>query len=122
MFLLWLREKGAIFNRKVYEMVIYSVKMVYKRLTGCRLFTGPYFSEGFARLVLFDWTAAILVCKTERNLGRLSKLPREAVVKVHWVEEEERETWGGAPPYKLFLSTHPTPPNPARLDQQNRIE
>ena len=35
----------------------------------------PYFSVGFSRLVHFD-VAAILVCKSERDLGRVSKLPR----------------------------------------------
>ena len=36
----------------------------------------PYFSVGFSRPVCFDGTAAILVCKSERDLGRVSKLPR----------------------------------------------
>ena len=36
----------------------------------------PYFSVGFSRPVCFDGAAAILVCKSERDLGRLSKLPR----------------------------------------------
>ena len=40
-----------------------------------RLFTVPYFSVGFSRLVSFDWTAAIFVCKSECNLERVSKLP-----------------------------------------------
>ena len=31
---------------------------------------------GFSRPVCFDGAAAILVCKSERDLGRLSKLPR----------------------------------------------
>ena len=35
----------------------------------------PYFSVGFSRLVRFDGAAAILVCKSERDLGRVSKLP-----------------------------------------------
>ena len=35
-----------------------------------------YFSVGFSRLVRFDGAAAILVCKSERDLGRVSKLPR----------------------------------------------
>ena len=38
----------------------------------------PYFSVG----VRFDGTAAILVCKSERDLGRVSKLPRGAGVGV----------------------------------------
>ena len=38
----------------------------------------PYFSVGFSRQVRFDGTAAILVCKSERDLGRVSKLPRGA--------------------------------------------
>ena len=41
-----------------------------------RLLTVPYFSVGFSRLVHFDRTPVILVCKGERNLGRVSKLPR----------------------------------------------
>ena len=36
----------------------------------------PYFSVGFSRPVCFDGAAAILVCKSERDLGRVSKLPR----------------------------------------------
>ena len=36
----------------------------------------PYFSVGFSRLVRFDGAAAILVCKSERDLGRVSELPR----------------------------------------------
>ena len=42
----------------------------------------PYFSVGFSRLVRFDGTPAILVCKSERDLGRVSKLPRGAGVGV----------------------------------------
>ena len=36
----------------------------------------PYFPVGFLRPVRFDEAAAILVCKSERDLGRVSKLPR----------------------------------------------
>ena len=36
----------------------------------------PYFSVGFSRPVCFDGAAAILVCKSKRDLGRVSKLPR----------------------------------------------
>ena len=36
----------------------------------------PYFFVGFSRPVRFDGAAAILVCKSERDLGRVSKLPR----------------------------------------------
>ena len=32
----------------------------------------PYFSVGFSRLVRFNGAAAILVCKSERDLGRVS--------------------------------------------------
>ena len=35
----------------------------------------PYFSVGFSRPVFFDGAATILVCKSERDLGRVSKLP-----------------------------------------------
>ena len=38
-----------------------------------------YFSMRFSRLVRFNGVAAILVCKNERDLGRLSKLPRKMV-------------------------------------------
>ena len=38
-----------------------------------RLFTVPYFSVGFSRLIHFEQTAVILVCNGERNLGRVSK-------------------------------------------------
>ena len=41
-----------------------------------------YFSVGFSRPVCFDGAAAILVCKSERDLGRVSKLPRGAGVGV----------------------------------------
>ena len=34
-----------------------------------------YFSMGFSRVVRFDGAVAILVCKSERELGRMSKLP-----------------------------------------------
>ena len=34
------------------------------------------FSMGFSRLACFDGAAAIFVCKSERDLGRVSKLPR----------------------------------------------
>ena len=40
----------------------------------------PYFSVGFSRLIRFDGAATILVCKSERDLGRVSKLPRGAGV------------------------------------------
>ena len=36
----------------------------------------PYFSVGFSRPVGFDGAAAILVCKSKRDLGSVSKLPR----------------------------------------------
>ena len=36
----------------------------------------PYFSVGFSRPVCFDGAAAILVCKSKRDLGRVPKLPR----------------------------------------------
>ena len=42
----------------------------------------PYFSVGFSRPVCFDGAAAILVCKSEPDLGRVSKLPRGAGVGV----------------------------------------
>ena len=47
-----------------------------------RLFTVSYFSVGFPTLVGLDRTPAILVCKDERNLRRVSKLPRGALVRV----------------------------------------
>ena len=47
----------------------------------------PYFSVGFSRPVRFDGIAAILVCKSERDLGRVSKLPRGAGVGVSIVGE-----------------------------------
>ena len=45
-----------------------------------RLFTVPYFSVGFSRLVCFDRTPALLAHNGERNLGRVSKLLRGAGV------------------------------------------
>ena len=50
----------------------------------------PYFSMWFLRLVCFDGVAAIFVCKSERDLGRVSKLPWGARVGVSWEGEEER--------------------------------
>ena len=44
----------------------------------------PYFFVGFSRLLSFDGSAVILVCKGERDLGRVSKLPRRAGVGVRW--------------------------------------
>ena len=51
----------------------------------------PYFSVGFSRPVRFDGTGAILVCKSERDLGRVSKLPRGAGVSVSIVIEGKRK-------------------------------
>ena len=51
----------------------------------------PYFSVGFSRPVRFDGIAAILVCKSERDLGRVSKLPRGAGVGVSIVGEGKRK-------------------------------
>ena len=45
----------------------------------------PYFSVGFSRPVGFDGTAAIFVYISERDLGRVSKLPRGAGVGVSMV-------------------------------------
>ena len=42
----------------------------------------PYFSVGVSRLVRFDGVAAILVCKSERDPGKVSKLLRGAGVGV----------------------------------------
>ena len=42
---------------------------------------------GFSRPVRFDGIAVILVCKSERDLGRVSKLPRGAGVGVSIVGE-----------------------------------
>ena len=50
----------------------------------------PYFSVGFSRPVRFGGTSAILVCKSERDLGRVSKLPRGAGVGVSYVGEGKR--------------------------------
>ena len=47
----------------------------------------PYFSVGFSRPVGFDGTAAIFVYISERDLGRVSKLPRGAGVGVSIVGE-----------------------------------
>ena len=46
---------------------------------------------GFLRPVRFDGTAGILVCKSERDLGRVSKLPRGAGVGVSIVREGKRK-------------------------------
>ena len=44
---------------------------------------------GSLRLIRFDQTPAILVCKGERNLGRVSNLPSGTLVRLRWVGEEE---------------------------------
>ena len=54
----------------------------------------PYFFVGFSRPVRFYGTAAILVCKSERDLGRVSKLPRGAGVGVSIVSEGKRKNRG----------------------------
>ena len=54
----------------------------------------PYFSVGFSRPVGFDGIAAILVCESERDLGRASKLPRGAGVGVSIVGEGKRKNRG----------------------------
>ena len=38
----------------------------------------PIFSAGLSRLLRFDGAVAILVCKSERDLGRVSELSRGA--------------------------------------------
>ena len=48
----------------------------------------PYFSVGFSRPVRFNGTA--LVCKSERDLGRVSKLPRGAGAGVSIVRGMDR--------------------------------
>ena len=42
-------------------------------------------------MVMVMVIVTILVCKGERNLGRLPKLPRGALVRIRSVGEEERE-------------------------------
>ena len=54
----------------------------------------PYFSVGFSRPVRFDGTVAILVCKSERDLGRVCKLPRGAGVGVSIVGDGKRKNRG----------------------------
>ena len=44
-----------------------------------RLFTVPLFFRGIVETGTLDGAAAILVCKSERDLGRVSKLPRGGV-------------------------------------------
>ena len=51
----------------------------------------PYFSVGFSRPVGFYGTAAIFVYISERDLGRVSKLPRGAGVGVSIVGEGKRK-------------------------------
>ena len=54
----------------------------------------PYFSVGFSRPVRFDGAAAILVCKSERDLGRVSKLPRGG----EWSWEAAGKIFASHPP------------------------
>ena len=51
-------------------------------VTEIRLFTVPLFLRGILETGTLPGVAAILICKSERNLGRVSKLPRGAGVGV----------------------------------------
>ena len=63
--------------------------MVYERnVIDCS--QPPYFSVGFSRPVGFDGAATIFVYISERDLGRVSKLPRGAEVGVSIVGEGRR--------------------------------
>ena len=49
---------------------------------------------GFSGPVRFDGTTAILVCKSERDLGKVSKLPRGAGVGASIVREGKQKNLG----------------------------
>ena len=75
-------------------LVLYCIKLNSTQATHTiQLHTGidcsqpPYFSVGSSRPVGFDGTAAIFVYISERDLGRVSKLPRGAGVGVIIVGE-----------------------------------
>ena len=54
----------------------------------------PYFSMGFSRPIGFNGTAAIFVYISERDLGKVSKLPRGAGVGVSIVGDGKRKNRG----------------------------
>ena len=70
-------SKSGEYNKKKYQM-----KMWLHAGGEVDCSQSPYFSVGFLRPVRFDGIAAILICKSERDLGRVSKLPRRAEVGV----------------------------------------
>ena len=72
------------------------------------LFTIPYFSVGFSRLVHFERTSAILVCKSERDLGRVSKLLRGVGVG----RRRENRDISHSSPTQRTLASPPSPPPP----------
>ena len=67
------RRVGA---QKTRACIIFPSATEFECLVDCS--QSPCFSVGLSRLVRFDGAVAILVCKRERNLGRLSELPRGA--------------------------------------------
>ena len=62
------------FNPHCNDSLKISMVGLVVELLRSRLFTVPLFSVGFSRPVRFDGAAAILVCKSERDLGRVSKV------------------------------------------------
>ena len=75
----------------------------------------PYFSVGFSRTVRFDGIAAILVCKSERDLGRVPKLPRGAGMGVSIVGEGKRKNRGTVTASHHFAFKRPVAPATATL-------
>ena len=73
----------------------------------------PYFSVGFSRPVGFDGTAAIFVYISERDLGRVSKLPRGAGVGVSMVGEGKRKNRGTPLEHETVRSCYSLPIFPA---------
>ena len=84
------------------KFLSWKLVVIHKTYLDCS--QSPYFSVGFSRAVHFDGTAAILVCKRERDLGRVSQLPRGAEVGVSIVGDGKRKIFFPPPPNFAPLS------------------
>ena len=73
-------DEGLTLETSAFESLYNGQIILSTLLIDCS--QSPYFSVGFSRPGCFGGAAAILVCKGERDLGRVSKLPRGAGVGV----------------------------------------
>ena len=93
----------------------------HREVSFIRLFTVPYYSVGFSRLVRFDRIPfTILVCNGERNLGRVSKLSRASFTSLmkhsliqvigitsHTIYISWRKSKQSSPNFTIFEITFP---------------